>query len=566
MILIAIAWVLISISFWGWGRMFASFFGRSADKQDFSETGYFFMGLSFSGLLLSALWLFLPISQMVGFMLLGGGLGYAFACLPAYPEINFRNKWFSTASFLFLVAILMKAAAPTNYYDCGLYYAQSIQWIQSFPVVPGLANLHIRFGNVSSWHILGAAFDWPGIFKGKFDDLGELVLLWFVIFHGWNALKINGFERYVSLGLIAFSIIQAQPLLTAPSPDLASGLLGMQTLWQFRKFLRSWNPRLPNQLNTRGLALFVQSLFLAQIKLSALPFLIIAILVLFLILRERWYRMVFVLFSFGFFVAVCAVYRSYLLSGYLMFPVFKGFSQPDWMVLNSEVETYLDGVRGFARHILTPTDIRNGLTYAEIAKLKFRDWFPIWAADRKWNEWIIILMAASGWLLLVRFASSHVRRSFRGHWPLIFFTWLSGMMLLFWFSNAPDVRFGMAILGIGFSFTFASATEAVRNRVSQWDSQLYVEVGLIVVSVFSVFYFRDNRSFKNQLVFLAEYPTVKTETYLTKKGWQISTPLQEKDSGTFQDQCWNSPIPCSPGWVEGLEFRTGNLKDGFRRK
>jgi hypothetical protein len=124
----------------------------------------------------------------------------------------------------------------------------------------------------------------------------------------------------------------------------------------------------------------------------------------------------------------------------------------------------------------------------------------------------------------------------------------------------------MAILGIGFSFTFASATEAVRNRVSQWDSQLYVEVGLIVVSVFSVFYFRDNRSFKNQLVFLAEYPTVKTETYLTKKGWQISAPLQEKDSGTFQDQCWNSPIPCSPGWVEGLEFRTGNLKDGFRRK
>jgi hypothetical protein len=433
MLIIAFLWIFISISFWGWGRMFAAFFGSNAEKQDFSETGYFFMGLAFAGILSGIMWLFFPISPVTSAFILGGGLGYAFACLPASIEINFRNPWLLSASLLFALAILMKSAAPTDFYDCGLYYVQTVRWIQAFPVVPGLANLHIRFGNASAWHILGASFDWPFLWNGNFDDLGELVMLWFVVFHGWNALKVHGFERYVSLGLIGFAIIQSQSLLSAPSPDLASGLLGMQTLWQFRKFLRTWNPRQVNQLNTRGLALFVQSLFLAQVKLSAVPFLIIAVLVLFLVLRERWYKMVLVMAGFGVLVAGSMISRSYILTGHLLFPVLDGNFSPDWKVIPAEVEFYLDCVRAFARHNLSVVEMEQGRTYKELSRLSFIEWFPIWATDRKWNEWVLILFAVSGWLLLVRYASSHVRKSFRSHWPLIFFTWLSGMKLLFWF-------------------------------------------------------------------------------------------------------------------------------------
>ena len=566
MLIIAFLWVLLSISFLGWGKMFSSFFGHNAVKQDFSETGYFFMGLSFVGLIVSLIWPFFSISIVVGSILLGIGLGYSFASWPIPIEINFNNRWFLAASVLFGFAILMKAAAPTTFYDCGLYYVQTIKWAQAFPVVPGLANLHIRFGNVSSWHILGAAFDWPSVWKGNFDDLGELVLLWFVIFHGWNALKMNGFERYVSIGLVIFSIIQSQPLLTAPSPDLACGLLGMQTLWQFRKFLRTWNPRQPNQLNTRGIALFVQSLFLAQIKLSAFPFFIISILILFLILREGWYKMGLVLSSLGLIVLAGIVWRSFVLSGYLVFPVLDGNLAPDWKVLPQEVSSYLNGVRGFARHILSSEELNAGKTYEDLGKLKFIDWFPLWVKDRRWNEWVIIAFAISGWLLLVRFASSHVRKSFRGHWPLIFFTWLSGMMLLFWFSNAPDVRFGMAILGIGFSFTFGTITEQIRNRWSDWNSQLYVETCLIVISSFSVWYFLDLRSLKENPLFPPKYLSITTKEYMLEDGSKVYTPEPGKSLIISKDQCWGSQLPCAPNEVGGLKRRAETLEAGFSRR
>jgi len=564
MLIIAFLWILISVSFWGWGKMFAAFFGSNAAKQDFSETGYFFMGLSFAGILSGFLWLFFPISAVTSAIILGGGIGYAIACWPVSFEINFRNPWLLSSSILFALAILMKSAAPTDFYDCGLYYVQTVRWVQSFPVVPGLANLHIRFGNASAWHILGATLDWPSLWNGNFDDLGELVLLWFVVFHGWNALKVHGFERYVSIGLVGFAILQSQNLLSAPSPDLASGLLGMQTLWQFRKFLRTWNPRQVNQLNTRGLALFIQSLFLAQIKLSAVPFLIIAILVLFLILRERWYKMVFVMAGFGILVGLSMVARSYILSGYLLFPVLNGNLNPDWKVLSNEVVVYLDCVRGFARHNLSVSEMEAGKTYAELARLSIFDWFPIWAKDRKWNEWALILFAVSGWLLLVRYASSHVRKSFRAHWPLIFFTWLSGMMLLFWFSNAPDVRFGMAILGIGFSFTFASITEFFRNKNQNWNSQLYAEICLVVFSLFALWHFRDFRAIKENLIFPPKYMDVDLISYPLGDGHQVFKPKTDPKSVYQFDQCWGSPLPCSANEVPGLRFRGNSLKDGFR--
>jgi len=566
MVLIVVFWIIISVSFWGWGKLFTSFFGQNTSRQDFSETGYFFMGVSFVGILAGIFWIFIPISFISGAIILGVGCGYAISSWPVSFEINFKNPWFLAASIMFSFSILMKAAAPTSFYDCGLYYIQTIKWVQNFPVLPGLANLHIRFGNASSWHILGAAFDWPELIKGNFDDLGELILLWFIVFHSWNALKLSGFERYVSLGLVAFAIIQSQVLLTAPTPDLASGILGMQTLWQFRKFLRSWNPRQPNQLNTRGLALIVQSLFLAQIKLSAIPFLIIAVLILFLILRERWYRMVGILSCFVGIVLLSMVTRSYLLSGYLLFPVLDGGFQPDWKVLPEEVHSYLNGVRGFARHILTSEELSAGISYEQIGSLKFIEWFPLWARDRKWNEWAIILMAVSGWLLLVRFASNHVRNSFRGHWPLIFFTWLSGMMLLFWFSNAPDLRFGMAILGIGFSFTFASITEQIRNRFSGWDSQLYAEVSLLIFSIFALWHFRDSRPLKENIFFPTSYQKPQMASYLLKDGNKVFKPNIGTSHINFSDQCWDSPLPCSQTEVAKLKYRGEQLKDGFTRR
>lgn len=563
MLIIALFWILASIAFLGWGKMSTSLLGPKAILEDFSETGHFFLGLSVAGLLSGFWWCLAPISPIFAGFVLGAGIGYWMASLPFHWHIEWKSPWFIAASALFTLALLMKSAAPTSFFDCGLYYVTSMRWAQQFPVVPGLGNLHVRLGTVSSWHLLTAAFDWPQWFRGNLDDLGELVLLWFVVFHGWNSIKRSGFERFLSLSLIFSAVWLSFPLLTSPSPDLATGLIGLQTLWQFRKFLKAWNPKEANQLNTRGLALFIQSLFLAQIKLSAIPFVIIAILILFLIIRKGWFISSFHMILFGLLVGATTIYRSYILSGYGLFPALHlGFS-PEWLIPHDQIKDYLDGVRGFARHRLSLQELQGGMTYEALGRLSFWEWFPIWAKDRIWEEWVVILLAVSGWLLLVRFVSGHIRRSFKDHWPLIFFTWLSGMMLLFWFSNAPDIRFGMAILGMGFSYSFAAIILRISNQLPWIAGIGFQRMVLTSLALGTCFAYLDIRAIKDQILFPPRYPEANIRSYTNDQGFIFYAPDENYHSTNSSGQCWDGPLPCSVKPIPNLKLRTGNLKDGF---
>lgn len=564
MIVILIFWIVVSLAFFGWGKLSTSILGPKVILEDFSETGHFFLGLSVVGILCGITWCIFPINLVIGGIILGIGIGYGLASFPIRMHIQFNSYWFIAACVVFIAAVLMKSAAPTSYFDCGLYYIQTVRWAQNFPVVPGLGNLHVRLGSVSSWHLLTAAFDWPVYFKGNLDDLGELILVWFLIFHGWNSVKRSGFERYLSLCLIFSSLWLAYPLLTAPSPDLATGLIGMQTLWQFRKFLKAWDPKEPNQLNTRGLSLFVQSLFLAQIKLSAIPFLVVSFLILFLVIRKGWFISSFHLIVLGLLVASTMVYRSYTLSGYALFPAFQGGVVADWEIPKTQVVEYLEGVRGFARHRLSFAELASGITYESIGRMPFREWFPIWAKDRNVEEWVIILLAVSGWLLLVRFVSGHIRRSFKDHWPLIFFTWLSGMMLLFWFSNAPDVRFGMAILGMGFSYSLAAILLNLSSRF-EWMTHIgFQRVALSVLAIGAFISFIDVRSFRENAIFPPKYPKTKLLNYLNNQGKIMYAPGEDLQLIDPSGQCWDGPLPCSLKPLPGLQWRGSSLKEGFR--
>ena len=563
MLISLLLWFILSFAFWGIGKMLANNFGPASMREDYPETSYFFLGLSLTGLLSGLWWIFLPVNYLFAAIFTGLGIGYGLGCLPAFPDINFRKPLFLLIAGFFLTALLMKSSGPTSFYDCGLYYVQTLRWVQQFPVVPGLANVHIRLGNASLWHIFSAAYDIPVLWKGSFDSLAELMLFWFLSFHAWQVFSQEGFERYLSLGLILAGSIFTIHMLGAPSPDLACGILGMHTLWQFRKFLRYWNPERPNQLNTRGLTLFVQSLFLAGIKLSALPFLAIALVVCFLVLREGWLRQVAKLAVLGLAAMTALCYRSYILSGWLFFPVLQGNLNPDWAVSESETQEYVIGIKGFARHIPSAHELASGWTYAGIAGQNLIDWFPVWAGDRTMQDWVFVLGGVAGWIFLFLYAGNKVQKRFSSQWPLIFFTWLSGMMLLFWFTNAPDPRFGMAALGSGFSYFIASIFIRLEKFAPHFLNQL-MKPGLLAFAAWILFAYRDLRSVKENQVIPASYHKPRLEIFELADGRTGFTP-SSKQSKIYldSDMCWDSPLPCSLNEKPGLKSRGASLGDGF---
>jgi hypothetical protein len=267
----------------------------------------------------------------------------------------------------------------------------------------------------------------------------------------------------------------------------------------------------------------------------------------------------------GLLVAFSMVARSYLLSGYLLFPVFQGGFEPDWLVARGEVIEYLDGVRGFARHTLTLHDIHTGRKYEEFGRLSFAEWFPLWASERRWTDWLCMLSGVFGWLLLVRYASLNLRKSFLSNWPLIFFTWLSGMMLLFWFSNAPDVRFGMAILGTGFSYTFGSLCLWLAPTFDFLMQRLPRHWALVILSGWTIWLCKDLRALKEFPIFPPGYHKIEMATYLSADGKIMYTPdAHQTNPYVDSEQCWDGPLPCSLNAIPWIEFRGKGLREGFR--
>lgn len=563
MLVSAFLWFLLSFSFWGIGKLLANNFGPPSMRQDYPETSYFFLGISVAGLLSGIWWVFLPVDYLFAALINGAGIGYGLACLPAFPDINFKKPAFLLAAALFLFALLMKSVGPTGFYDCGLYYVQTIRWAQQFPVVPGLANLHIRFGNPSLWHVLSAAYDLPFLWKGNFDSLGELMFFWFLCFHAWQFYSMEGFERFLSLGLLLAASLFTTSLAGSPSPDLACGILGMHTLWQFRKFLRIWEPRRKNELNTRGLTLFVQSLFLVGIKLSCLPFFLISLVICFLLLRERSFNQAAKLSFLGVFAISAMLWRSYRLTGWLLFPVFSGSNNPDWKVADAEVDEYLAGVKGFARHIPSKQELADGLSYKAISLQSFAEWVPVWISERSLSDLILILSALAGWLFLFWYAGNKVRQQFFAQWPLIFFTWLSGMMLLFWFINAPDPRFGIAALGSGFSYLIASLMIRLVHFFPSLSGKLVKPV-LISFAALFLYLNRDAQSLRKNVWIPASYMKPWLQVFPVSDKVAAFAPLENQPSPWLDgSMCWDAPLPCTTRENPALRLRGKGLKDGF---
>src|SRR5215471_855790 len=82
-----------------------------------------------------------------------------------------RNEWQANRRWIVpalavVLFLAFRASGPCDYYDTGLYGAQAVRWIMTYPAVPGLANLHGRLGFNSSAFLCVAAL------SGDSKDLG----------------------------------------------------------------------------------------------------------------------------------------------------------------------------------------------------------------------------------------------------------------------------------------------------------------------------------------------------------------------------------------------------------
>jgi hypothetical protein len=183
-------WVVVAIILIGLGSLLLSRF-----TNDFFATDAFWMGLAVSVAVLEIWNLILPITASTTLILSCAGiLGLALnssSLLTSWRVAWQSSRWLFLLGTAFTLLLALRSCGPCEYSDTGLYGAPAIRWLQTYPAVPGLANLHGRFGYNSSVFLCIAALG-----QGIWRDLGFHLFTGFLISALWASL-LPAFARIV---------------------------------------------------------------------------------------------------------------------------------------------------------------------------------------------------------------------------------------------------------------------------------------------------------------------------------------------------------------------------------
>ncbi|EPG50437.1 putative membrane protein [Leptospira kirschneri serovar Cynopteri str. 3522 CT] len=455
----------------------------------------------------------------------------------------------------FLLSALIFSLNPPFAYDSGLYHIQSIKWIQEYSVVPGLANLHGRFGFNPNIFTIFALTSLKEIFKQEIFSVNFLVYSLLVL-HSINRiykiLKQEGFTNSFLLNsIVLFLVLEQFMSLSSPTPDLISIVLPLYILTNLPKNENHSELNLENYFVS-----IILSVYTISVKLSTVP---LCILILLLMIRYKFDRKkLSIVISIMFLILLPWLIRNVILSGYLIypFPAIDIFNF-DWKVpLNAVVSEKLS-ITGWARN--------PGEGYKEAAQMKFWEWFPIWwSSISKLNRLFIVISFLSPIFIFIYSLFKKVKIDFQT-FAILFTSWMGA---IFWILLAPDIRFGKAFLGISAIsplFYFNFRIDFFPIKISKTSKQVILVFIFIVISVFLI----NRRTYNRFKSFIRE----NSALFVRPKKIEIPQNLEFKKIQMNHlevfipaegDRCYDYKIPCMPYRNHTLILRGKTLQSGFK--
>ncbi len=473
--LILVTWVVWASATWGIGLALASRLvpNSRVNLRAHAQLGIW-VGLFVLVTLTVSLNFFVPLAAGVGqWVALGWiALGIALLAQWLYSErlslalaiqraLTIRNfvplALFGLLAVSALVAAWFAAAEPMDY-DAGLYRMGIINYAAEYRAIPGLANLHSRFGFSSALGPL-SAFMGNGIWENNgfrivTGFVFSLLLLEvtlrilvprkrtpgdFLIVLGW------AFTVWVVLG-------DSGRWVASPSQDLMALITALVAFVFLVDFVSP---------HTRQRWLASGALLTAAISASIRPlsWLLALCLLLTIYLASIWLKprerigpaaYLYLLPSLiaVFVLGVVMMVRDAIISGWLLFPL-TAFPLPvDWRTASPKADSL--GVTWWGR--------APGLS---IDQAQAQGWFGPWLDSfifgREMRFFVVAIVAS-----LVPLLWLAGRRAWRQSWALMALALFPALVVsVVWFVTAPDIRFGwaglFALVGIPIAFLLAES-------------------------------------------------------------------------------------------------------------
>jgi len=563
-----LVYLLLGSAYYGWGRV-ASWLLGLANQRPESPIIPIWLGWAFTLFIFQVLHFFSPLTVYVTVPILAFGVVFSIS------QIRNEVRRFPTQRFdlvLLIVSVVLalgiaawvasRAMLPPTNYDSGLYHFNTIRWINTYPVVPGLGNLHGRLAFNQSFFTYVAALNFYPVFGyGRSLANSFLVLLVLAtilpsmvsIIRRPSLLVIEHPFRYASdlfiLPIVTYLALDSNGI-ASPTPDLASTLLQLAMFVMLAHGIAEWINEQRDQ-NYRVAVLVVLAATAVTIKLSNLAF--SAVIVGFAIActwqtSRLHIKGVFrILLPATMLILVWGL-RGFMLSGAPLYPSTIGYVPVEWAVPIEQI-----------------TDMANWVySWARLPRTHWKNVLGSWTWLHPWlhtisKAYVVYPLMLTLLFCIIAMVVDRLKKAHRLHyleWAILL---PSIVATIYWFFTAPDPRYANKI------FFLASIGAILLFLLSVQD---IIRARMFITTICIVFMIGNahlvNYAFRHRGV-------VKS---ISNSGWHAikEVPLDRKVTSSgltvytprFGDQCWDSPLPSTPYFNDQLRLRnSASMSSGF---
>lgn len=479
-----------------------------------------------------------------------------------FSQLRAGLSWALLPWFALIAYLAFRVAGPCDHYDTGLYGLTAIRWATTYPVVPGLANLYGRLGFNSSIFPIAAALQQVFSKALGFRLVTGLVLcgFWSAIFPScvriaWNGLTDPSDWYFAVLTIPAVVWITRGRIVgtATDEPAAAACLLGVGLI-----LADLFSKRFEN--SPEGLARKITWATLLSLSVSIKASTIVFATLVWIIgfsksgfFSERIHRAgkVFATVLPPLLILSPWVIRGIVTTGYPFFPSPILGIHVTWRVPRTVAVFYSVWIRAAARK-----------PYVPIAATQGTAWLASWLHRTVRNRGALqgpALMCLGGLVgaLATRGKANSVRLGRSTVWLL----GAAIVGLIFWFAEAPDLRFAEAplwcIAAICGSIGITSAASTYR-----WLRPRLFGVAIAAAVLWCISGFGWQLSYRPSLS-SGDFGVLPAPDIVVRKT-QSGLPVYVPAHG---DQCWDAPLPCTPYFNKTLHLRSrANMRWGFASK
>lgn len=573
MIMIIGGLLLFGIAFTGIGLLLV----RADKDQPLTFDGVFrrfWLGVAVTVGFLQIWHLFFPVNLVCQIVIIVAGLfGYirSFSGIKrAVQKVTWLQVLISLGAGLVLAVVIAVFSIDGNlHYDHGLYHLQTVKWIESYAIVPGLGNVHHRLAFNSASFLYTALLN-QGVFHGYAFYIANTLLAWALCFKMVQSVvelitskeKRSARNIFYALSFPLFLWYLPNFYFSGYSSDLFVSVLQVLLAGEFIGFLEIKEDS--ETLKKRATLLFIFSALMVCLKLSGLVYAAAFLIATFVVIMARCKKekgftayligRVGIVFAFG----LVWLLRSVILSGYLVYPsALISFNVP-WKIPSEMVE-------------VVPKVIYNWSRFRDTISpdTPFLKWLPMWF-------WTVPRGLKEGWILgaamsaLTAFLFVWKRIPFKRYaaqWQIVFY---SVLHILYWFLTAPEIRF----IGMAFWIAFAALLSVLTDWLTEAKPQLSKNAMVLLVIAFSLVWLSPSIPRGGGVLHMIVKPPLEYKiagqfvdhehllTRDTRSGLTVYLP-----NGDNNQACWDLPLPCVPEadfYSKLALIDPDNMQKGFR--